>query len=396
MSVGFPLMRNSDAQRSLVETTIEALCHRFQSSKQSGRFPPVDTYVLVPENNREQDMSEFQESAACDAVSDNKSKINVPEIEEEASAIKQEVHVTCSEKCTFKIQVIDDTILIEPSLPENGIFNDDNNGTEMHKNMQETKEKKEKRPRQRGRKARQNKVILNHFSIENNEKTGQQYSRKEMEVLRFEGLEEQKKRWVEIYCGLSPLVQQEYDELVQLDKTRQKDSLLRVDFDPRSQFKKSADLGGYYATGSNLFEWPLIRQKDTAHTRKKSESCLQFVNNHLEDLLIDDIGCSAVEGECSVDDDSDEDYSSIQRPAFFVTGEPDFDSGPPQDGIEYLRRVRWEADRIPKVTVVKVNKIKEQSVYMPQIPDIMKCQDKLLPLKQWEESFLADFSELRQ
>ncbi|KAL6491772.1 hypothetical protein OROGR_034137 [Orobanche gracilis] len=126
------------------------------------------------------------------------------------------------------------------------------------------------------------------------------------------------------------------------------------------------------------------------------ESCLQFVNNHLEDLLIDDIGCSAVEGECSVDDDSDEDYSSIQRPAFFVTGEPDFDSGPPQDGIEYLRRVRWEADRISKVTVVKVNKIKEQSVYMPQIPDIMKCQDKLLPLKQWEESFLADFSELRQ
>ncbi|KAL6587701.1 hypothetical protein OROMI_000679 [Orobanche minor] len=368
MSVGFPLMRNSDAQRSLVETTVEAPCHRLQSSKHSGRFP---------ENYREQGMSEFQESAECDAVSDNKSKTNVPEIEEKTSAIKQGVHVTRSEKCTLKIQVIDDTTLIEPSLPGNGRFNNDNNDTEMHKNRQETKEKKEKRPRQRVRKARQNKVILNPFSIENKEKLGQQYSRKELEVLRFEGLEEQKNRWVKMYCGLSPLVQQEYDALVQLDKTHQEDSVLRVDFDPRPQFNKSADL--------------------RLHQHFTGEGCLQFVNNHLEDLLTDDIGCSAVEGECSADDDSgEEDYSSIQRPAFFVTGKPDFDSGPPQDGIEYLRRVRWEADRIPKVTVVKVNKIKEQSVYMPQIPDIMKCQDKLLPLKQWEESFLADFSELRQ
>lgn len=46
------------------------------------------------------------------------------------------------------------------------------------------------------------------------------------------------------------------------------------------------------------------------------------------------------QGECSEDYDSDEDYSSIQRPAFLVEGEPDFDSGPPGDGLEYLRRVR--------------------------------------------------------
>jgi survival of motor neuron protein-interacting protein 1 len=38
---------------------------------------------------------------------------------------------------------------------------------------------------------------------------------------------------------------------------------------------------------------------------------------------------------------------------------------------------------------------KEQSVYMPQIPDIAKCPEHLLPLKQWEDAFLADFSELR-
>lgn len=50
----------------------------------------------------------------------------------------------------------------------------------------------------------------------------------------------------------------------------------------------------------------------------------------------------AVEGECSEDDDSDEDYyNSILKPAFLVEGKPDFDSGPPQDGLEYLRRVRY-------------------------------------------------------
>ncbi|CAI9769629.1 unnamed protein product [Fraxinus pennsylvanica] len=39
--------------------------------------------------------------------------------------------------------------------------------------------------------------------------------------------------------------------------------------------------------------------------------------------------CPAVEGECSEDDTTYEDYSSVQKPAFCVIGEPDFDSGPP-------------------------------------------------------------------
>ena len=40
------------------------------------------------------------------------------------------------------------------------------------------------------------------------------------------------------------------------------------------------------------------------------------------------------------DNSSSDEYDSIQRPAFFVEGEPDFESGPPLDGLEYLRRVR--------------------------------------------------------
>lgn len=59
---------------------------------------------------------------------------------------------------------------------------------------------------------------------------------------------------------------------------------------------------------------------------------------------------------------------------------------------------RWEAEHIPKVKVAKVERSKlnkEQTIYMPNIPDIAKCPDHLLPLKEWEDSFLADFSELR-
>jgi len=59
---------------------------------------------------------------------------------------------------------------------------------------------------------------------------------------------------------------------------------------------------------------------------------------------------------------------------------------------------RWEAAQIPKVKVAKLDRSKfskEQSVYMPQIPNIAECPDHLLPLKQWEDAFLADFTELR-
>ena len=48
-----------------------------------------------------------------------------------------------------------------------------------------------------------------------------------------------------------------------------------------------------------------------------------------------------LEEECSEQEESSDEYESIQRPAFLVEGEPDFESGPPEDGLEYLRRVRY-------------------------------------------------------
>lgn len=59
---------------------------------------------------------------------------------------------------------------------------------------------------------------------------------------------------------------------------------------------------------------------------------------------------------------------------------------------------RWEAAQIPNVKVAELDKSKlnkEQSVYMPVIPEIAKCPEHLMPSKQWEDEFLADFSKLR-
>lgn len=61
--------------------------------------------------------------------------------------------------------------------------------------------------------------------------------------------------------------------------------------------------------------------------------------------------------------------------------------------------LRWEVAQIPKVKVAKVDRSKlnkEQSAYLPQFPDIAECPEHLLPLKQWEDVFLAEFSELRE
>lgn len=81
------------------------------------------------------------------------------------------------------------------------------------------------------------------------------------------------------------------------------------------------------------------------------EVCSQSVGSNFDEVKTMDLTCSIrvdgkesstiIEEVCYEDDNSDDDYDSIQRPAFLVEGEPDFESGPPQDGLEYLRRVRY-------------------------------------------------------
>ncbi|XP_073284248.1 uncharacterized protein [Primulina huaijiensis] len=247
-------------------------------------------------------------------------------------------------------------------------------GKFSEEDFQETEKKREKKPRRRRAKHRKNKDTVNRvIAFEKKENKGLVYSRKEMEALRFEDLDGQKKKWLEVYCGLCPSEALEYDDLVNSDDNFE--PTFCFDFDPRPQFLKASPPPPSASTGEHL--------------------------DHLDPTyclpVYDEISCSGAEEEYSPVYGSDEDYSSLQKPAFLVLGEPDFDSGPPQDGLEYLRRVRWEASHFPEVTIAKIEKSIgiEQTVYMPQIPEIMDCQENLLPIKQWEDCFLAYFSELR-
>ncbi|CAN6823266.1 unnamed protein product [Brassica oleracea] len=171
------------------------------------------------------------------------------------------------------------------------------------------------------------------------------YSLNQMKSMRYANMANQRRLWSDMYARLVPELVSEYEGLVKKQKS-----------------SKSSGIG--------------------IHGTKEG----------IDDLTLEE------EEEEEYTEDND-DYNSILKPAFAVEGEPDFESGPPEDGFEYLRRVRWEAKRVPNVKVAKIDESKyipkEQSVYMPQIPEIPKCPEHLLPLKEWEDSLLSDFSHLR-
>lgn len=169
-------------------------------------------------------------------------------------------------KCALKIQVIDDTALIgsvsahpPPSRPrvvvDNHMERNVGNNKKNNNNNQETVVGYEKKLRRRGKGPKKcwetsgnDKVDFTQKMVdpqkgcekkaddaqEEEQKKRCAYSRKEMEALRFVNVEEQKKKWVEIYCGFGPSVTKEYDGLV--DCNHQKH--IRVNFDPRPLLKK--------------------------------------------------------------------------------------------------------------------------------------------------------------
>nr|GEW10687.1 hypothetical protein [Tanacetum cinerariifolium] len=82
-----------------------------------------------------------------------------------------------------------------------------------------------------------------------------------------------------------------------------------------------------------------------------------------------------VEEDYYKDENIDSEYVSIQRTAFYVTEEPDFDSGPPQDGLEYLRRVRM-IDRMSIRGSVMMKKLRfVQDYYIVFLGDQAAKQD---------------------
>ncbi|XP_010057067.2 uncharacterized protein LOC104444959 [Eucalyptus grandis] len=305
---------------------------------------------------------------------------------------------------SLKIQVIDDIALIEPVLFA-GIGNggDVEMGTVVsfsrctegssNKCVKEAADgKKTKRPRRKGKGAQRENSVHFDEPIDacrtKGDGTKRRYSREEMEALRFVNISEQRKFWREIYNGLGP-VAREYANLA--SSKHQAQSSLSYHCQ-RQSLGRAQDPG---ILGEGCKEQVGIVLENT------EDSKTNFVN--LDPACGQNTSCEDIdiieEGGEEDSDDSDEYFANIQRPAFYVEGEPNFDAGPPEDGLEFLRRVRWEAAQIPNVKVAKLDQSKfhkEQSAYMPVIPEIAECPEHLMPLKQWEDAFLADFSMLRR
>ncbi|XP_061992654.1 uncharacterized protein LOC133710566 [Rosa rugosa] len=353
---------------------------KVKSSPDYAQDMPASGFSVSDSVGNEVGLSGIQESkneglAAAENLLDVKKKQLLEEVE--ANLVPAEKKVS-----SLRVEIIDETALIETFKPM-GFLGHAKSGAQRNA-KQEVNGKK-------ARNQRRKEKLANRFKPENTIHVAQPphssgakkitYSRMELEAMRFVNLAEQRKLWEHVYNGLGPVVAREYDDLAV--SKHQKN--IQFNSDHRKRYGKMDQAPGILG-----------------------ESLGNSVNNETQDVSLLDPVCSYnvtnedgypfPEKECSEDDDSDEEYASIQRPAFLVEGEPNFDSGSPEDGFEYLRRVRWEAAQIPKVRVAKVDRSKfnrEQSDYMPKIPEIAKCPEQLLSLKQWEEAFLADFSDLR-
>ncbi|KAJ8755330.1 hypothetical protein K2173_019128 [Erythroxylum novogranatense] len=294
--------------------------------------------------------------------------------------------IDISVRKSLEIEVIDDTALIKPvAVTKHGNAGPKISERNEMKNEKQEVDAKGKRPRRKGKHSKNVSGTggSQNASVVNGNQTKKMYSRKEMQALRFVNIVEQRKLWGEIYSGLGQAVSKEYDDLAvsKYDKNH------RVNFDPHHRFGKKEHAPDFLRADCS------VNEDDKIRNMKEHE---------VENIYPLDSDSYSVGGEDGLEEyseeDSDEYYESIQRPAFHVEGEPNFDSGTPEDGLEYLRRVRWEAAHIPKVTVAKLdenNIRKEQTVYMPQIPDIAPTPQHLMPSKEWEDAFLTDFSELR-
>lgn len=166
-------------------------------------------------------------------------------------------------KCELKIEVIDETAVIETtsacedgnSRKEKGfLVCAEHYGGSVDINVlnQETDGKKEKRTRRRGKGARKHRgtdgqetMLIHTAEVQNGfrKKAKTTYSRKEMEALRFVNLEAQQKKWAEVYCGLGPNVAKNYDGLIDCNNQKH----IQIDFDPRQQFgKKEKKIPGVF------------------------------------------------------------------------------------------------------------------------------------------------------
>ncbi|KAL0739977.1 hypothetical protein Bca4012_081490 [Brassica carinata] len=119
------------------------------------------------------------------------------------------------------------------------------------------------------------------------------YSINQMKSMRYAHSADQKKLWSDVYARLLPELVNEYEGLVC---------------------------------------WK-IQKTSKSNMRESGIGILENLGTKegIDDLTLEEVG----EEEYS---EYSDDYNSILKPAFAVDGEPDFESGPPEDGFEYLRR----------------------------------------------------------
>jgi len=93
--------------------------------------------------------------------------------------------------------------------------------------------------------------------------------------------------------------------------------------------------------------------------------------------------------------DYSEDEDDFRVEVFHVDGESAPSEGPPTSGEEYLRRVRWEANRCPGIVVSDIDPkefIQNRSQSYFVLPDpIASPPEGFAPSIEWEQIFLEDF-----
>lgn len=102
--------------------------------------------------------------------------------------------------------------------------------------------------------------------------------------------------------------------------------------------------------------------------------------------------------------DDDENDDSLLHRAFYVEGELPPEAGPPQNGVDYLKHVKWEARRIPSTIVADVdsNKLFCEKSHRSKYLSLIRassintdCIDEVKPSAEWESHFLKKFTKLK-
>lgn len=117
----------------------------------------------------------------------------------------------------------------------------------------------------------------------------------------------------------------------------------------------------------------------------------QLMDQDSQDVDVDDVG--------NVDDGDDEDDDrDMLQPAFFIQRDAQASSdGPPADGLDYLLRVRREAQQC-KAVVVANNVPPPRSVVPMDITAFTTAAAPpgMAPSPEWEQHFVAQFNLLRE